>query len=43
MIAKAAGDKDAAGKYLAKALELNPEFHPRQAAEARAALKELTK
>jgi len=43
MIAKAAGDKDAAGKYLARALELNPEFHPRQAAEARAALKELSK
>jgi tetratricopeptide (TPR) repeat protein len=43
MIAKASGDSDTARKYLAKAFELNPEFHPRQAAEARAALKELSK
>ena len=43
MIARAAGDSGTARKYLARALELNPEFQPRQAAEARAALKELAK
>jgi len=43
MIAKASGDAGEARKLLAKALELNPEFQPRQAAQARAALKELSK
>jgi tetratricopeptide (TPR) repeat protein len=41
MIARASGDRDAARKHLTKALALNPEFHPRLATEARAALKEL--
>ena len=43
MIAKASGDSEEARKLLAKALELNPEFQPRQAAQARAALQELSK
>jgi Tfp pilus assembly protein PilF len=43
MIAKATGDADTARTHLTRALALNPEFQPRQAAMARAALKELAK
>ena len=43
MIARATGDPDTARKYLTKSLALNPEFQPRQAALARAALKEISK
>jgi hypothetical protein len=43
MIAKATGDLETARTNLNKALALNPEFQPRQAAIARATLKELTK
>jgi len=43
MIAKASGDAALARKYLERALALNPEFDPRHAAIARAALKEIAK
>lgn len=43
LIARASGDAAQARQYLTKALELNPEFQARQAAAARAALRELTK
>jgi Tfp pilus assembly protein PilF len=38
MIARALGDSGAAARYLRQALATNPDFHPRQAAEARRAL-----
>jgi tetratricopeptide (TPR) repeat protein len=38
MIERAAGDDEAARGYLRQALELNPRFHPRHAATARAVL-----
>jgi tetratricopeptide (TPR) repeat protein len=43
LIAKASGDSAKAREFLAKALELNPQFQPRQADAARAALKEMSK
>ena len=38
MIERAAGDSEAARRHLRQALELNPRFHPRHAATARAVL-----
>lgn len=38
MIERAAGDDEAARRHLRQALELNPRFHPRHAATARAVL-----
>jgi tetratricopeptide (TPR) repeat protein len=38
MIERAAGDDEAARRHLRRALELNPRFHPRHAATARAVL-----
>jgi tetratricopeptide (TPR) repeat protein len=38
MIERALGDSGAAARYLRQALATNPDFHPRQAAEARRAL-----
>jgi tetratricopeptide (TPR) repeat protein len=43
MIAKASGDDAGARRHLEKALALNPNFDPRQAATARAVLKELSR
>ena len=42
MIARAAGDRGAARDYLGRALELNPQFDPLQAAAAREALAEVS-
>jgi tetratricopeptide (TPR) repeat protein len=41
MIERAAGDDEAARRHLRQALELNPRFHPRHAATARAALRSI--
>jgi hypothetical protein len=38
MIERAAGDDEAARRHLRAALRLNPRFHPRHAATARAVL-----
>jgi tetratricopeptide (TPR) repeat protein len=43
MIALALGDRDGSRKHLERALALNPNFDPRQAARARASLSEATK
>jgi tetratricopeptide (TPR) repeat protein len=43
MIALALGDREASRKHLERALALNPNFDPKQAARARASLAELTK
>jgi tetratricopeptide (TPR) repeat protein len=43
MISLALGDREAARKHLEHALALNPNFDPKQAAQARAALAEATK
>jgi Tfp pilus assembly protein PilF len=40
MIAQAAGEKAAARDYLQRALQLNPQFDPLQAAMARQALEQ---
>ncbi|HEY5869373.1 MAG TPA: hypothetical protein VI542_28065 [Candidatus Tectomicrobia bacterium] len=40
MIAQAAGEKAAASDYLKRALQLNPQFDPLQAAVARKALEQ---
>jgi Tfp pilus assembly protein PilF len=42
MIARAAGDRNAARDYLERALRLNPQFDPLQAAAAREALAEVS-
>ena len=42
MIALALGDRDSSRKHLERALSLNPNFDPKQAAQARAALAEAT-
>jgi Tfp pilus assembly protein PilF len=42
MISLALGDRDASRQHLERALALNPNFDPKQAAQARTALAEAT-